>query len=144
MKYPLENLTDDKEFEDLVALICEKILGTETIIFSVGKDGGKDAIFNGTANKFPSETNPWKGKIIIQAKHTQRPNASCSDSDFKKILEYEVIPSIKKLKENNEIDYYLLFTNRKLSGIQYKKIEDLISTQTDVENIIIGKERIDL
>ena len=144
MKYPLENLASDKEFEDLVALICERILGTGTIVFSVGKDGGKDAKFNGKANKFPSEAEPWNGKIIIQAKHTQQPNASCSDSDFKRILKNEVIPAIIKLSKNNEIDYYLLFTNRKLSGIQDTKIEDLFDEQINVENRVIGKERIDL
>lgn len=144
MKYPLENLAGDKEFEDLVALICERILGMGTIIFSVGKDGGKDAKFNGKANKFPSEAAPWNGKIIIQAKHTQRPNASCSDSDFQRILKNEVIPAITKLKENKEIDYYLLFTNRKLSGIQDKKIEDLFDENINIENRVIGSERIDL
>ena len=144
MKYPLENLPSDKEFEDLVALICERILGMGTNIFSVGKDGGKDGKFYGKANKFPSETNPWEGKIIIQAKHTHRPNASCSDSDFQTILKNEVIPSIKKLTDNKEIDYYLLFTNRKLSGIQDKKIEDLLDAENFVENRVIGSERIDL
>ena len=122
MKYPLENLTDT-EFQDLVALICEQILGMGTIVFSVGKDGGKDAKFSGKANNFPSKAEPWNGKIIIQAKHTQRNGASCSDSDFKSILKKEVIPKISKLVKNNEIDFYLLFTNRKLSGIQDKRIE---------------------
>ena len=144
MKYPLENLASDKEFEDLIALICERILGMGTIIFSIGKDGGKDAKFNGKANRFPSETAPWNGKIIIQAKHTQRPNASCSDSDFQRILKNEVIPAITKLKENKEIDYYLLFTNRKLSGIQDKKIEDLFDKNINIENRVIGSGRIDL
>jgi len=144
MKYPLEDLDSDKEFEDLVALICERILGMGTNIFSVGKDGGKDGKFHGKANKFPSETNPWEGKIIIQAKHTHRPNASCSDSDFQTILKNEVIPSIKKLSDNKEIDYYLLFTNRKLSGIQDKKIEDLLDAENLVENRVIPSERIDL
>jgi hypothetical protein len=144
MKYPLEDLASDKEFEDLVALICERILGMGTIVFSIGKDGGKDAKFQGTANKFPSETNPWEGKIIIQAKHTKRPNASCSDSDFRTILKNDVIPSIKKLIKNDEIDFYLLFTNRKLSGIQDKKIEDLLDAENLVENRVIGSERIDL
>jgi len=112
MKFPLENLTDT-EFEKLVALICHKVLGTGTVVFSVGKDGGKDARFNGKANNFPSESKSWEGKIIIQAKHTQRANASCSDSDFQSILKTSVIPAINKLKENDELDYYLLFTNRK-------------------------------
>jgi len=144
MKYPLENLASNKELEDLVALICERILGMGTIVFSVGKDGGKDAKFNGTANRYPGETAPWSGKIIIQAKHTQRPNASCSDPDFQRILKNEVIPAIKKLIESNEIDFYLLFTNRKLSGIQDKKIEDLFNEETNIENRVIGSERIDL
>ena len=88
MKYPLENL-NDTEFEKLVALICEKILGIGTNIYSKGTDGGKDGSFTGKANKFPSETKP-EGKIKIQAKHTQRPNASCSDSDFQNIIKNNV------------------------------------------------------
>jgi hypothetical protein len=141
MNYPLEYLTD-KEFEDLVALICQRILGEGTIVFSVGKDGGKDAKFVGKANKFPSETNPWEGKIIIEAKHTQRPNASCSDSKFISIIKNQVIPKIEKLLEANEIDYYLLFTNRKLSGIQDTKIEDIFSESVSVENRLIALEKI--
>ena len=142
MKYPLENLTDT-EFQDLVALICEQILGMGTIVFSVGKDGGKDAKFSGKANNYPSKTEPWNGKIIIQAKHTQRNGASCSDSDFKSILKKEVIPKISKLVKNNEIDFYLLFTNRKLSGIQDKRIEDIFG-KANIENRLIGLERIQL
>ncbi len=44
IKYPLYNL-DDKEFENLVALICENMLGIGTIVFSDGKDGARDALF---------------------------------------------------------------------------------------------------
>ena len=143
MKYPLENLTDT-EFENLVALICHKVLGTGTVIFSVGKDGGKDARFNGKANNFPSKSKPWEGKIVIQAKHTLRANASCSDSDFQSILKTSVIPAINKLKSNNELDYYLLFTNRKLSGIQDAKIEDVFDKKTNTENRLIGLETIEL
>lgn len=141
MKYPLEYLTDT-EFEDLVALICERILGMGTIVFSVGTDGGKDAKFVGKANKFPSEAKSWNGKIIIQAKHTQRSNASCSDSDFKNILKNEVIPSVNNLFSNNEVDFYLLFTNRKLSGVQDSKIEDVLDEKIPVENRLIALERI--
>ncbi|MDO1512269.1 hypothetical protein Q2T41_06330 [Maribacter confluentis] len=143
MKYPLENLTDT-EFETLVALICSEILGTGTIVFSDGKDGGRDAEFKGTANNFPSKSKPWSGKIIIQAKHTNRNNASCSESDFQSILKTSVIPAIQKLKKKNEIDYYLLFTNRKLSGVQHPKIEDIFDTKTGIENRVIGLEQIEL
>lgn len=143
MKYPLENLTDT-EFENLVALICERILGTGTVVFSVGKDGGRDAEFKGKANKYPSISSPWDGKIVIQAKHTQRSGASCSDSDFQSILKKSVLPAIKNLKNNKEIDYYLLFTNRKLSGIQHPRIEDIFTEKTTVENRVLGLETIEL
>ena len=143
MKYPLENLTDT-EFENLVALICSEILGTGTVVFSDGQDGGRDAEFNGMANNFPSKSKPWSGKIIIQAKHTQRNNASCSESDFQSILKTSVIPSIQKLKERNKIDFYLLFTNRKLSGVQHPKIEDIFDWKTEIENRVIGLETIEL
>lgn len=144
MKYPLENLTD-AEFEDLVALICERILGMGTIIFSIGKDGGKDAKFIGKANKFPSEIKPWEGKIIIQAKHTTRINASCSDSDFQTIIKKNIIPTINNLIEEKRLDYYLLFTNRKLSGVQADKLDDIFDKEKiPVENRLIAFERIQL
>ena len=101
MKYPLNELSDD-EFEALVASICEEILGTGTIIFSTGKDGGRDAKFTGTSNSFPSITAPWSGKFIIQAKHTVKIDASCSDSEFNAKLKLEV-DRIKKLIEELSI-----------------------------------------
>ena len=143
MKYPLENLTDT-EFENLVALICSEILGIGTVIFTDGKDGGRDAKFYGKVNDFPSKSNPWDGKIVIQAKHTDKINASCSDSPFQTILKNSVIPAINKLKTDNKIEYYLLFTNRKLSGIQDAKIEDVFEDKIGIENRLIGLETIEL
>jgi hypothetical protein len=143
MNYPLQDLTDS-EFEDLVALICEKILGTGTIVFSPGTDGGKDARFTGKANKYPSESKPWEGKIIIQAKHSQRPNASCSDSDFQTIIKNQVLPKIDDLIESKELEYYLLFTNRKLSGVQDGKLESTYFNSVSIPIKLIALERIQL
>ncbi|VXB79104.1 ABC-three component system protein [Maribacter litoralis] len=143
MKYPLENLTDT-EFEKLVALICSEILGTGTVVFTDGKDGGRDAKFYGRANNFPSKSEPWNGKIVIQAKHTDKVNASCSESPFQTILKKSVLPAIKKLKTDKKIEFYLLFTNRKLSGIQDAKIEDIFDEKTEIVNRLIGLETIEL
>ena len=44
MRYPLYYLNCD-EFENLVILICNHILGSATIPFAKGKDGGKDGKF---------------------------------------------------------------------------------------------------
>ncbi len=43
-------------------------------------DGGRDAFFEGTAQRFPSEAYPWVGAFVIQAKHTEKADASCLDS----------------------------------------------------------------
>ena len=142
LKYPLYNLNDE-DFESLSVLICEQILGAGTIVFSSGKDGGRDAKFTGKADIFPSKSKPWDGKFIIQAKHTTNPVASCSDSKFKTILKKE-LPKLGELKKQSKIDFYLVFTNRKLSGLQDPKIEDLIDEKTGVENCIFGEERIQL
>ncbi len=140
-RYPLYDL-DDKEFENLTTLICRKILGEGVIPFAQGTDGGRDAKFNGKANCFPSESKPWEGKIVIQAKHTNKINASCSDSDFQRRLKNEVLPAIERLKSINKIEYYLLFTNSRLPGKQDEKIEDLIDGKTEIPNVVIADEKI--
>lgn len=141
MDYRLERL-DNSTFEDLVNTICQKILGTGVISFSPGKDGGRDGKFFGTAQNFPDNIKPWSGKFIIQAKHTNNPIASCSDSDFEKIVKDEII-KIKKLKDAGDIDCYLLFTNRKYTGVKGEELLKKIITETGVNNsIVIGKETI--
>ena len=109
--FPLHDLGDE-EFETLVAAICDKILGTGTIVFAPGRDGGRDATFSGIAQNYPSTSSPLKGQFVIQAKHTRNPAASCSDIEFDTALVGEH-PKIKKLYEDGELDHYLLFTNRK-------------------------------
>lgn len=139
MDYRLELLSDG-DFEKLVNRVCQEVLGTGIIAFSKGKDGGRDGKFTGKANKFPSESQPWSGKFIIQAKHTENPIASCSDSDFQTVMGKE-IKKIKALKDANEIDCYLIFTNRKYTGVAGEKLLAKIKKETGVKNvIIIGKE----
>lgn len=143
MRYPLHDMNCD-DFENLVILICSHILGSATIPFAKGKDGGKDGKFVGRANRIPSEAKPWEGKIIIQAKHTIKVNASCSDAEFDRIVHREVIPAVKKMKDAADIDFYLLFTNRKLTGIKDGVIERQIIDNTKVTSILIGEERIQM
>jgi hypothetical protein len=139
MDYRLDLLHED-EFENLINRICQRVLGTGVISFSKGKDSGRDGKFTGTAQNFPSAINPWAGKFVIQTKHTNNPIASCSDNDFKTIVNNE-IEKIKKLKQKNEVDCYLLFTNRKYSGVKGTQLLSKIKRDTGLENVeIIGKE----
>ena len=141
MNYRLYELSHS-DFEKLIITICQKILGMDIDCFSEGKDRGIDGKFKGKANCFPSETEQWEGKFIIQSKHTNTPDSSCADSDFKTIVNKE-IDKIKKLKINNEIDYYLLFTNRKYTATSGENLLNKIIEETQVNNVrIFGLEKI--
>ena len=116
--------------EELVNVICQTILGTGVVSFSKGKDGGKDGRFNGKANRFPSESKPWEGKMIIQAKHTSKPLGDCMSGEFLTNKESVVnleIKKLKKIKSEEGLNYYLLFTNRKYSGTADGRIIKKIS-----------------
>lgn len=142
MDYRLD-LLDDNKFEKLVVRICNEILGIGTISFAVGKDGGRDGKFTGTANSFPSIKQPWSGKFIIQAKHTANPIASCSDNEFRNLILKTEVPKIIKLKEAKEIDRYLIFTNRKYSGVSGEALLKEIKDLSGLEDVVIlGKETI--
>jgi len=141
-RYRLYDINCD-DFEKIVILLCQKILGDGTVSFSKGPDGGRDGAFQGKANSFPSISNPWDGKVVIQAKHTENPVAKCADPEFKGTILKEV-EKIKKLVEAGEADYYILFTNRKLSGSQEIQLKNTILKTGIKDANIIGIESINL
>lgn len=144
MDYRLENLSED-DFELLVNTLCQKVLGTGTVAFTKGRDGGRDGRFTGTANNYPSSSKPWSGKFIIQAKHTTDYQASCSDNPFfgnKTSVINGEIDNIKALVANDEIDNYLFFTNRKETESREKAVQ-YIQAETGLKNVDIkGKDTI--
>jgi hypothetical protein len=120
MKYAYEDLSED-QFEVLIVLICQRLLGISTQGFSKGVDGGRDAKFVGTADLHPSKVAPWVGITIIQAKHTNGYNRHFSEGDFfsptaTTTVIAEEIPRIKKLRAAKQLDHYMLFANRRLAG----------------------------
>ncbi|MBN8422153.1 MAG: hypothetical protein J0L73_24780 [Verrucomicrobia bacterium] len=133
-RFPLHSL-HDTEFEQLVTLICRELLGAGVTSFAPGRDGGKDAKFEGTATAFPSTTAPAFGIIIIQAKHTSNPIASCSDYEFETTLIGKEIPKIKRMFDEDRLTHYILFTNRKKTGGQEDVIPERIKAETGVTNV---------
>lgn len=120
MKYAYENLGDD-QFEELVVLLCRRLLGMGAQGFATGPDGGRDAKFVGTAQLIPSTTAPWKGTVIVQAKHTNGHNRSFSEGDFfsaksENTVVGKEVPRIKKLRQARQLDHYMIFANRRLTG----------------------------
>ena len=136
MKFAYEDLSDD-QFERLIVLLCQRLLGTSVQGFAKGPDGGRDAKFVGTAELHPSKAAPWSGTTIIQAKHTNGYNRNFSESDFfsasavSTVLGKE-IPRIKKLREANHLDNYMLFANRRLTGNAETEICDYIASMCDI------------
>ena len=66
MMYAYEDLSPE-QFETLIVLLCQRLLGTSVKGFAKGPDGGRDAKFVGTAELHPSKAAPWFGTVIIQA-----------------------------------------------------------------------------
>jgi hypothetical protein len=152
MKYAYEDLGDE-QFEALVVLLCQRLLGISVQGFAKGPDGGRDAKFVGTAELHPSKSAPWVGITIIQAKHTNGYNRNFSESDFystnsnaNTVLGKE-IPRIKKLRENQQLDHYMLFANRRLAGNSESEIVAYISKPCSItpESIYLcGLEQLEM
>jgi hypothetical protein len=136
MKYAYEDLSDG-QFEDLVIFLCQRLLGISVQGFTKGPDGGRDAKFVGTAELHPSKAAPWIGTTIVQAKHTNGYNRSFSESDFYSAASVNTIlgkeiPRIKRLRENGQLDHYMVFANRRLTGIAESEIRAHIAAQCDI------------
>ncbi len=136
MKYAYENLYPE-QFEQLITLLCQRLFGISVQGFAKGPDGGRDAKFVGTAERHPSAAAPWVGTTIIQAKHTNGTNLSFSELDFfsppsmNTVIGKE-IPRIKKLRMNNQLDHYMLFANRRQSGIAESEIRNYIAQECNI------------
>jgi hypothetical protein len=136
MKFAYEDLGDD-QFETLIVLLCQRLLGISVQGFAKGPDGGRDAKFVGTAELHPSKAAPWVGTTIAQAKHTNGYNRNFSESDFfSKTTESTVlgkeIPRIKKLRDAKQLDHYMLFANRRLAGNAEAEIRDHIAAKCGI------------
>jgi len=133
--YPFEDL-HDRQFEDLVVQAMRKLFGAGVQSFATGADGGRDALFVGTAERFPSTTAPWVGTTVGQAKHTLATNAHYSDSSFSSEADSSVLSTemtrISKLVQNGEVDNYILFANRRLGGVTGPKLVQRISESTEI------------
>lgn len=136
MKYAYEDLGDE-QFEKLVLLLCQPLLGISVQGFATGPDGGRDAKFVGTAELFPSKAAPWVGITIIQAKHTNGYNRNFSESDFysttgtNTVLAKE-IPRVRTLRAQKQLDNYMLFANRRLAGNAESEIRAYIAKQCNL------------
>ena len=147
MKYAYHDLYD-LQFERLVVEICHEILGPGIQEFASGPDGGRDAKFEGTAKDFPSDAQPYSGKFIIQAKHTENPTAKTSDAEFSgpgesSLISKEIV-RLTKLSKAGEVEHYILFTNRRSPATPTVKVAERLRKESGVDSAdLVGIERLE-
>jgi hypothetical protein len=148
MAYPFEDL-DAADFERVVVQCMRKLFGPGVQGFASGRDGGRDARFQGTAERFPSTASPWSGLTVGQAKHTAAVNGHFSEPNFSSTAETSIlsqeIKRLKKLRESDELDFYILFSNRRLGGVVGPQLEIRVANEVglDKQNVhFVGLERL--
>ena len=131
-----------QEFEDLVRALGVRLFGAGLTSFKPGKDGGRDARFNGTPEAWPSKTSQIAGQYVLQSKHTGNAVACCSDSDFKTHLKGEV-KKVRVLVNAKELSHYLVFTNRTKSAAEDQEFRTTFGKIKGVkESWLLGTEHI--
>lgn len=142
MNYNYSDLSPT-QFEHLVILLCYELFGMGAETFSDGPDGGRDSRFEGLAQLYPSTNRPWDGLTVIQAKHTISYNNKFNDPDFfnpeseSATITVEA-KKIKKLIDNDGINNYIIFSNRKLPANANEKIKTYLCDKTGLAKESIG------
>lgn len=151
MMFAYEDLSSE-QFERLIVLLCQRLLGVSVKGFAAGPDGGRDAKFVGTAELLPSKAAPWVGTVVVQAKHTNGYNRHFGENDFYRadsdntVIGKEV-PRIKKLREAKQVDHYMLFANRRLAGPADQKITAHLANECGLQEgsiYLCGIEQLEL
>ncbi|WP_249961514.1 ABC-three component system protein [Histophilus somni] len=144
----LDLIENSEHFEEFIVAVCSVILGEGVTGFALGKDGGRDARFHHKTNNYPSKQECWEPKgrqaIIIQAKFTYGYNKTTGEREFNNLIEKE-LSKLKKLREEGELGYYILATNRKLTANSLPKLLNRLSDMTGLPHQHIqiwGKEKL--
>jgi hypothetical protein len=151
MKFAYEDLSED-QFEKLIVLLCQRLLGISVKGFAKGPDGGRDAKFVGTAELHPSKAAPWTGTVIVQAKHTNGYNRHFGEADFYSTKSQDTVigkevARITKLRKDGQLDHYMLFANRRLAGNADQTITQHIAKECGLPEASIylcGLEQLEL
>lgn len=118
MEYDFFRLNPN-DFEHLVQALARKIFGLAMITFGEGRDGGREASFEGSYS-LPLQTDiSWEGYWIIQAKFKSKAEKDTDHFTWvKRQFEKEMKKFQKKEKDTKVPNNYLLFTNVALSGVE--------------------------
>jgi nucleoside-triphosphatase THEP1 len=126
-KYNL-NALGHEEFERLCQSLVQQVIGQGARVYGTGKDGAREATFQGKA-PYPSKEEQWDGNWIFQAKFhdtmllgpkaAQRQLVADLDDELSKITR----------KYRHRCDNYILMSNVSLTPVFQKGIKDRIDSE---------------
>ena len=134
-----------REFEHLTRALAMAVLGPGVRPFGDGRDGGREAVFEGRAS-YPDPVpagGQWDGYCVIQAKFRQRPlevgkDATWLQSEMQKEIN-EWKEKKKRRRQQGRLPEYLLFTtNVYLSPVPGSGGADTIKDFLDTELYALG------
>ena len=112
-KYNLDALGAD-EFERLCQSLVQQIIGPGAKVYGMGKDGSREATFQGKA-PYPSNEEQWGGNWIFQAKFHDVQQIGPKES--RKSVVADIDDELSKITEKYEYacDNFILMTNVSLT-----------------------------
>lgn len=126
--YDLNQLGSDK-FEQLVQSLLKGIIGPGTITFGAGKDGAREAVYQGKA-PYPSVNENWEGNWIFQVKfHETQLGIEKARTSTRREIRSELEKIVRKYA--HPCDNYIFVTNVPLSGVYQSGDHDFI--QSDIK-----------
>lgn len=99
-----------RSFEKLVQDIAIAVIGLQVLVFGDGRDGGREATFEGPTS-YPDTSDPWVGYGVIQAKFKQR------DSEFG--ADEWALKELKKELKNLKIPLFVACQNTMFSRLMW-------------------------
>lgn len=126
-KYRLEALGSE-EFEKLSQSIVQKMIGCGAKIYGLGKDGGREASFEGKA-PYPSMSEQWDGKWIFQAKFHD--TLQLGQKEARRMIFNDLKSELEKIvnKYDHHCNNYVLFTNVQLTPAYQTGLKDRIDSE---------------
>lgn len=118
------------QFEKLIKTLLLEVIGKGVTPFSHGKDGAREATFQGKSD-YPSKAENWGGHWIFQVKFS---DVTLGIDKARDQIKYSINGELKKLEDygylsSNQCDNYIYITNVPFSGTAKKGLHDYIANK---------------
>jgi hypothetical protein len=109
---------NSRTFQQMIQALAVQKLAPGIVVYGDGKDGARDASFQGKIN-YPSSVDQWDGYLIVQVKYRQKPfdDTGKAGQWVLEELEKDLKKFLNKPKNYKTPEYYILVTNIDLTPV---------------------------